>query len=163
MLPFTRSMENLGRTPVVFFNYAHVPMSPRARTSVLIEWLRSKVYKKDWIWVTLWLTGYSWVASYMLVWFIVVLARHLQCNNCYWHFVRLGTLVPRCVLCVSTPYHLHWLVGRASGSHCGFYSKSSCVHCVLRVLDNQWAAGLGAVISDSTPSHIGYDYNWTTM
>ena len=34
---------------VMFFNYAHVPMSPWARTSVLIEWLRSKVYRKDWI------------------------------------------------------------------------------------------------------------------
>ena len=30
----------------MFFNYAHVPMSPRERTSLLIEWLRSKVYKK---------------------------------------------------------------------------------------------------------------------
>ena len=34
---------------VVVFNYAHVPMNLRMRTSVLIEWLRSKVYKKDWI------------------------------------------------------------------------------------------------------------------
>ena len=46
-----------GEVVVVFFNYAHVPRNPRARTSVLIEWLRSKVYKKDWIWMILWLTG----------------------------------------------------------------------------------------------------------
>ena len=42
---------------VVFFNYARVPTNLRVRISVLIEWLRSKVYKKDWVWVILWMTG----------------------------------------------------------------------------------------------------------
>ena len=50
--------------------------------------------------MTLWLTGYSWVASYMLVWFIVILARHLQCNNCYWHSCVWGHWYP-IVCCVS--------------------------------------------------------------
>ena len=52
-------------------------MSLRARTSVLVDWLRSKMYKKEWVWVTLRLTEYSRVAGYMLVWPIVVLTRHL--------------------------------------------------------------------------------------
>ena len=44
---------------------------------MLVEWLRSKVSEKEWIWVTLRLTGYSRVAGYMFVWSIVVLGRHL--------------------------------------------------------------------------------------
>ena len=44
---------------------------------MLVEWLRSKMPEKEWIWVTLRLTGYSRMAGYMLVWSIVVHARHL--------------------------------------------------------------------------------------
>ena len=40
-------------------------MSLRARTSVLDEGLESKVYEKGWVWASLVLTGYLWVASYI--------------------------------------------------------------------------------------------------
>ena len=40
-------------------------MSLRARTFVLDDWLKYKVDKKDWIWASLVLTGYLWVASYI--------------------------------------------------------------------------------------------------
>ena len=50
--------------------------------------------------MTLWLTGYSWVASYLLLWFTIVLARHLQCNDCYWHSCIWGHSYP--VVCCAS-------------------------------------------------------------
>ena len=87
--------------------------------------------------MTLWLIGYSWVASYMLVWFIVVLARHLQCNNYYWHLCVWGQLVPRCVSCDSIPYHLLSSMGRAFGSHCGIAVNCHVYIALLRIFNNQ--------------------------
>ena len=55
-------------------------MSLRARTSVLDEWWRLKVTGNEWVWASVMLTGYLWVASYIWVWCIVVLARHSVCN-----------------------------------------------------------------------------------
>ena len=40
-------------------------MNLGARTSVLDDWLKYKVDKKGWIWASLVLTGYPWVASYI--------------------------------------------------------------------------------------------------
>ena len=40
-------------------------MSLQVRISVLGDWLRYKVDKKEWIWPSLALTGYLWVASYI--------------------------------------------------------------------------------------------------
>ena len=55
-------------------------MSLRARTPVLDECLGSKVYEKGWIWASLMLIGYLWVASYIRLWLVVVLAHHSVCN-----------------------------------------------------------------------------------
>ena len=43
---------------------------------MLDEWLRYKMYKKGRIWVSRMLTGCLWMASYICLWFIVVLARY---------------------------------------------------------------------------------------
>ena len=40
-------------------------MNLQARTSVLDEWLGSKVHEKGWIWASLMLIGYLWVVSYI--------------------------------------------------------------------------------------------------
>ena len=39
-----------------------------------------------------------------------------------------------------------------------FCSKLSIIHCLQRLYDDQRAAGLGAVVSDSTPSHLSIVY-----
>ena len=72
-------------------------MSPRARTSVLDGWRVLKVSEKQWIWVSQMLTGYSRMVGYMLVWSIVVLARHLQSVTT---FEQLLSEDVRILLCV---------------------------------------------------------------
>ena len=54
---------------------AHVPMSPRARTSVPDLWSENKVVKKEWIWVTNSAEWDYWTASYICLWFVCCLAR----------------------------------------------------------------------------------------
>ena len=55
---------------------AHVPMSPRARTSAPDQWSENKGMKKEWIWVTENADWDFWMASYIGLWFVGCLARH---------------------------------------------------------------------------------------
>ena len=54
---------------------AHVPTSPRARTSVPDQWSGNKGTKKEWIWVNDSADWDCWMASYTDLWFVGCLAR----------------------------------------------------------------------------------------
>ena len=70
---------------------------------MLDEWCRLKVTGNEWIWASVMLTGYLWVASYIWLWCIVVLARHSACNILSeTDFVSAALLqVCACTLCLS--------------------------------------------------------------
>ena len=53
------------RGVIMILTYAHVRMSPRAKTSAPDQWSENKGMKKEWIWVTENADWDCWMASYI--------------------------------------------------------------------------------------------------